>query len=91
MFLKKPAEKWLEWHYLGMCWSYVGLAAAAAAEFFTRVPRLWPSIAGHVPPQYFWIALGACVAVLGGLGTYLIRIRKLGFPVVHDNPDAVGG
>ena len=79
-YLKRPAGSWLEWHYLGMCWSYVGLAAAGAAEFFTRVPHFWPETAALVPPHYFWIATGVSAAALGGLGTYLIRIKRLGFP-----------
>jgi uncharacterized membrane protein len=37
-FLKRPRHAWLEYHYLGMGWSYVGLCAAAAAEAAVRVP-----------------------------------------------------
>jgi uncharacterized membrane protein len=78
-YRRRPAN-WLAWHYVGMCWSYVGLAAAAAAEFFTRVPQLWPATAAVLPRHYFWIATAVSTFVVGGVGTYLIRIRKLGFP-----------
>lgn len=37
-FLKRPRRTWLEYHYYGMGWSYVGLCAAAAAEFAVRLP-----------------------------------------------------
>ena len=37
-YFKHPPEKWLRRHYEGMCWSYVGLLAATAAEIAVRLP-----------------------------------------------------
>lgn len=37
---RKPANNWIETHAQLMCWSYVGLLAATAAEILTRVPGL---------------------------------------------------
>ena len=82
-WLKRPAGSWMEWHYMGMCWSYVGLAAAGAAEVFTRVPHFWPSVASLVPAHYFWIATGVSMAVATVVGVYLIRFKKLGFPTTQ--------
>ena len=73
-------KNWLEAHYQGMCWSCVGLAAAGAAELFTRVPDVWPSAAKLVPAHYFWVAVGVSVVVTGGVGTYMIRVKRMGFP-----------
>src|SRR5262245_54516535 len=36
--LKRPSRDWLEGHYYGMCFSYVGLLAATTAEIIVRVP-----------------------------------------------------
>ena len=38
VYFKRPAGKWLQRHYEGMCWSYVGLLAATAAEIAVRLP-----------------------------------------------------
>ena len=38
VYFKWPREDWLLWHYNGMCWSYVGLLAATAAEIAVRLP-----------------------------------------------------
>ena len=77
--LRRPKGKWLEWHYQGMCWSYVGLAAAAAAELFSRLPEAWPALAAVVPRHYFWMAVGVSSFVVWAIGSYLIRFRRLGF------------
>ena len=37
-YFKRPQTKWLARHYEGMCWSYVGLLAATAAEIAVRLP-----------------------------------------------------
>jgi uncharacterized membrane protein len=37
-YVKRPAGQWLRWHYEGICWSYVGLLAATAAEIAVRLP-----------------------------------------------------
>lgn len=39
-FFKRPRDRWLENHYRAMCWSYIGLVAAAVAESFVRLPFL---------------------------------------------------
>jgi uncharacterized membrane protein len=36
--LKRPRGKWLRRHYEAICWSYVGLLAATAAEIAVRLP-----------------------------------------------------
>lgn len=77
--LRRPRGKWLEWHYFGMCWSYVGLAAAAVSETFTRLPQLWPGLREVVPAHYFWTATAAGTFLAVGAGVYLIRVRRLGF------------
>lgn len=37
-YFKRPRGKWLRRHYEGICWSYVGLLAATAAEIAVRLP-----------------------------------------------------
>jgi len=78
--LRRPRGKWMEIHYAGMCWSYAGLAAAAVAETFTRLPRAWPALGASAPIAYFWTATGVGTALVIGVAVYLIRIRRLGFP-----------
>jgi len=36
--LRRPRKRWLVYHYWFMCFSYVGLLAAAVAEVTTRLP-----------------------------------------------------
>ena len=38
VYFKRPSDKWLQRHYEMMCWSYVGLLAATAAEISVRLP-----------------------------------------------------
>lgn len=78
-FRKKPGN-WMEWHYMGMTWSYVGLSAAAVAETLTRLPLYWPAITEYVPGHYFWNAVGIGTFLVCGAGWYLINRRQLGFP-----------
>jgi uncharacterized membrane protein len=37
-YFKRPPGKWLRWHYVCICWSYVGLLAATASEIAVRLP-----------------------------------------------------
>lgn len=62
--LRRPRKTWLTQHYYGMSWSYVGLIAAAASEFITRVPAT----------VFWWGVLGATagVVVIGGT---IIKLR----------------
>ena len=60
---------WLATHYYCMAWSYVGLLAAAAAEFVTRAPPL----AGLVRDGRTGMLVGlACVAIFLGLGFVVV-------------------
>lgn len=87
---KRPAN-WIEWHYMGMTWSYVGLSAAALAETLTRLPMYWPGITELVPGRYFWNAVGVGTFLVCGIGWYLINKRRLGFPVRQPTPDRIKG
>jgi len=78
-FLKRP-KNWIDWHYFSMTWSYVGLVAAAAAETFTRLPDIWPQLAGQFPEQFFWSAVAVGSFSVCGIGWYLINHRRLGYP-----------
>lgn len=60
-YRRKPAN-WLEHHYAGMTWSYVGLWAATAAEVATRVPGF----------RFWWAVMLGTFAVIG-IGATLIR------------------
>jgi uncharacterized membrane protein len=53
---KRPKGLWVEQHAQLMSWSYVGLLAAAAAEFFTRVPGF----------DFWWAVFVASFAVIVG-------------------------
>jgi len=60
---------WLATHYYSMAWSYVGLLAAAAAEFVARSPLL----AGVVRDGRSGMLVGlACTAVFLALGFVVI-------------------
>lgn len=37
-YFKRPPDKWLRRHYEYICWSYIGLLAATAAEIAVRLP-----------------------------------------------------
>lgn len=79
VFRKRPGN-WIEWHYMGMTWSYVGLSAAALAETLTRLPMFWPQIVEVIPGHFFWNAVGVGTFIVCGVGWYLINKRRLGFP-----------
>ena len=83
VLLRKPARTWIEWHYMGMCWSYVGLAAAAGAEVLTRLPALVPGLASVVSPHFFWNMVGLSTFIVCGTGYYLINRRRLGYGLVR--------
>lgn len=65
--IRRPA-KWLEWHYFGMCWSYVGLAADRMTKHLRAARRgRWPRL---LPPdpllgwtRYVWLAFLAVFLV----------------------------
>ena len=78
---RRPKGGWLKWHYMGMSWSYVGLCAAAASEFFTRLPQFWPALVDVVPPHWLWTATSVSSVTVVAIGMYLIRVRRIGFPV----------
>ena len=78
VFLKRPAN-WIDWHYFGMTWSYVGLAAAALAETLTRLPAFWPELAEKAPQAFFWNAVGVGTFTVCGVGWYLINRRRVGY------------
>lgn len=78
-FRKRP-QNWLEWHYKGMTWSYVGLSAAAVAETLTRLPSYWPEITEIIPGHYFWNAVGIGTFIVCGVGWFLINKLRLGDP-----------
>lgn len=72
---------WLDWHYYGMCWSYMGLAIAAGVETFVRLTLMWSSSeTGDPPLPNFWVVTGVGMAAIGGLGHYLVNLKKLGHP-----------
>lgn len=80
---RRPRGRWLEWHYAGMSWSYAGLAAAAVAETLTRLPGVWPTLGAAAPMRFFWIATGIGSAAVIAVAVYLIRIRRVGFPLAR--------
>ena len=45
-YRRLPRERWLEFHYEFMTWSYVGLIAAGVSEAATRLPStpFWPAV-----------------------------------------------
>lgn len=45
-YRRLPRERWLEFHYEFMNWSYVGLIAAGVSEVATRLPSapFWPAV-----------------------------------------------
>ncbi|NNM20703.1 MAG: DUF2306 domain-containing protein [Gammaproteobacteria bacterium] len=81
--LRRPQRTWIVWHYMGMNWSYVGLCAAAAAEFLTRLPAFIPRVLDYVPGSFFWNAVGAGTFIICGTGWYLVNRRRPGFALVQ--------
>lgn len=59
-------DNWLQWHYSGMSWSYVGLWAAFAAETVVRLPLESLGVS-------FWqVVIGASLLITW-LGGYYIK------------------
>ena len=80
LLLRRPAGRWLSYHYGFMSWSYVGLLAAAVAEVAVRVPGVRPSS----PAAFLGLVLGATILVMVGGGVLIGRLEER---VVH----SVGG
>jgi uncharacterized membrane protein len=76
----RRSPKWLWRHYQYMCWSYVGLIAAANNEAFVRVPAL-VRLARHTTTalpllgSLFIVALGG-VLIFGRQKTMLARFAS---------------
>jgi uncharacterized membrane protein len=64
---RRPADKWVEYHYWWMTYSYLGLLAATAAEVATRVPGT----------RFWWTVVAASAAVFA-VGAPIIRRRARG-------------
>ena len=65
-YTRRPRHDWLRRHYEGMCWSYVGLMAATAAEIVVRLPFVRGFGWG------FGVATGASSFVVVFVGAYLL-------------------
>lgn len=65
-YRRRPRQRWVERHYYGMTWSYVGLLAAAAAETLSRLPDV----------VFWWGVIGASLIV--ALGGGIVIARKAG-------------
>lgn len=70
VFRRVRKSDWLEQHYEGMCWSYVGLLAATAAEIAVRLP--WVEGYGWA----FGIATFVSSFIVVFLGAYVLYLRK---------------
>ncbi len=71
LLLRRPAGRWLSYHYGFMCWSYVGLLAATVAEVAVRVPGLRPASAG-----VFWaLVIGSTLVVMVGGAALINRLE----------------
>ncbi len=67
VILRRPKKNWYEHHAYWMSWSYVGLAAAAAAEVTSRVPD----------SPFWWMVVGGSLVVVA-LGQRLINTKVPG-------------
>jgi uncharacterized membrane protein len=64
---RRPAGKWLEYHYFFMAYSYLGLIAAAVAETSSRVEAIQSFAGGPTPAFWAIVALvSIAVMVVGG-------------------------
>ena len=72
---RKPRDKWLQYHFEFMSWSYVGLVAGAVSEVGTRLPNA--PFVGAV------VAGSAVVFLVGGILIFRARSRFVG---QHANP-----
>ena len=82
LLLRRPAGRWLSYHYGFMCWSYVGLLGATIAEVAVRVPWLRPAS----PGAFLGLVAGSTVLVMVGGGVLIGRleervVRSVGGPV----------
>jgi uncharacterized membrane protein len=72
-YFKRPPGKWLRWHYEGICWSYLGLLGATAAEIATRLPFIESGFAFGVAA----IVSSQGVIAIGAFVLYRYRDRVL--------------
>jgi len=70
-FSKRPPGRWLEGHYYGMCFSYVGLLAATMAEILVRVPYFKAHLSG-----WRQVALAVLSAFIVGIAGQVIITRS---------------
>jgi uncharacterized membrane protein len=68
-----PKNGWLDRHYSFMCYSYLGLTAAAVAEIASRVPAV--QAFGGGPTPAFWSAVAVASFVVFAVGIVLIQTR----------------
>lgn len=61
--LRKPEKSWLNWHFISMYWSVMGLYAAFVAEILTRVPQT----------KFFWMVGLATFGVMA-IANVIFRI-----------------
>lgn len=75
--LRKPKETWLDFHYLWMSYSYLGLCAALIAESATRIliPYLQNSY-GVRSFGWFWGIVGIVMFAVVGVGQFLIKRNR---------------
>ena len=71
LLLRRPAGRWLSYHYGFMCWSYVGLLAATVAEVADRVPGLRPEPAG----VFCALVIGSTLVVMVGGAALINRLE----------------
>lgn len=64
VFTRRPKGSWLEWHAVFINGSYVGLAAATAAEDTSRIPGT---------EDIFGLIVGVTSALVIGVGAALIH------------------
>ena len=65
VYTKRPKGMWMEWHGAWIAGSYVGLIAATASEFTSRLPGGWNSFSGPVT--------AVTTIVIIGVGVFLIN------------------
>ena len=65
-------DRWVQWHYYFVTWSYVGLCAAAVSETATRLPIARPRPGAGLE---FGVAVAAATLLVVAIGAYLIRSR----------------
>ena len=68
--LLRKHDNWLQWHYSGMSWSYVGLWAAFIAEIVVRLP--FEGIA-----ESFWLLVIGGSLLVTCIGGYYIKKHNI--------------